>query len=231
MGDDQNSEYRNEDTEKPMITSKKEKIAAFFKKFTFDDFISTEGELNWVFIVRRGAVLVLIFILFYLAIMYVTTRHFEQFAHNISTTMGSWGVALVAAIDGMVMAPVSADILFPFIVQSRWTIVRVMMFMGLASAVGGYCGYWIGRLFDKVPFVRRMIDSIPDKVNRLAKRYGAWAVALSGLLPIPFSAICLLAGVLKVPHLSALTAMLTRIPRMGIYYLLFAAGGKLVSFL
>lgn len=218
--------HKNEDTKKTV----KEKLIAFFKKFSFDDFISVEGELNWKFIVRRGLILVLIFALFYLAIMYFTTTYFEQFAWNVIGTMGSWGVALVAAIDGMVMAPVSADILFPFIVQSKWSIPRVMVFMGMASALGGYCGYWIGRLFDKVPPIRRMVNSIPDNVNRLVKRYGAWAVALSGLLPIPFSAICLLAGVLKVPPLSALAAVLTRIPRMGIYYLLFSAGGKLVGF-
>ncbi len=208
----------------------KERVARFFQQFNFNDFITESGELNWKSIMRKGLVVLAIIVVFYLALMFVTRNFFEQFTQRVAGSLTYWGVATVAAIDGMLMAPISADIMFPLIVNAEWSVVHVMVFMGLASSVGGYIGYWIGRLFDKLPPIKHMIDSIPPNVNHMVRRYGVWAVALSGLLPIPFSSICLLAGVLKVPPLQTFLGVLTRIPRMALYYMLFSAGGALVNF-
>ena len=89
-------------------------------------------------------------------------------------------------------------------------------------------GYWSGRLLGHLRFIRMVTVNFSEDGERLINRYGAWAVVLAGLTPIPFSTVCWMAGALKMHWGTMLLAALSRAPRMVIYYLIFKGGFSLL---
>ena len=100
--------------------------------------------------------------------------------------------------------------------------------IGLASALGGWASYLIGRVLIKVPLIDRWVEKAKNKWGKYIEKYGIVFVILSTLTPIPFSTVCMAAGAVRLSSRKVFPCCLLRILRMGVYFFLFKAGLVLV---
>jgi len=173
-------------------------------------------------ILVRTCVFSAVLLLFY-GLLYLFFGSSLQNAGNwLGEHLGLWGVAAYCFLVDMFIVPTTVDVVFPFTLV--WNPVHLLLVMSSASAVGGFCGYWIARSFNHWRYVRYVTARYRAKGEHFIDHYGAWAVAIAGFTPLPFSTICWIAGLLKVPWVWTAVACLSRFPRMILYYLLIQTG-------
>ena len=67
-----------------------------------------------------------------------------------------------------------------------------------ASVAGAVAGYWLGRRFGR-PVLRRFAsEDSARRVEGMFERYGAWAVILAAITPLPYKVFAISAGVLDM---------------------------------
>lgn len=135
---------------------------------------------------------------------------------------GLVGVGIYSLLVDMLIVPVTIDVIFPL--TTDWDPVPLLTVMSLASMIGGFLGYLIARELDHLAVVHRLTRSYQQRGLALIARYGGWAVAIAGFTPLPFSTICWIAGLLKVKWQAVLIAVLSRIPRIILYYYMIRGG-------
>jgi membrane protein YqaA with SNARE-associated domain len=142
---------------------------------------------------------------------------------KVYETLGYKGVALFVFVVDTLIVPMTVDVMWPFVVQ--WNALNAISLMGIASGLGGFCGYLLGMLLDKIPVVTRWTNNIAQSENgAILKKYGIWAVVLAGITPIPFSTVCWVAGSFHLSWKRMLVACLaSRLVRMTLYYFFVAA--------
>ncbi len=185
------------------------------------------GDLDWKQLISKTLVLMCMFLLIYAIALYFVKDEYATIGGWVSNNMGYMGIGIFVFLVDMLIVPMSVDLVFPFVLT--WNPFALLAVMGIASALGGYGGYWIGRLLGRVPFIRQFTSSFSKDGEQMFRRYGIWAVVIAGLTPIPFSTVCWLAGMLRTSAGWTFLACFSRIPRMIIYYLIFA-GGLMVIF-
>ena len=67
------------------------------------------------------------------------------------------------------------------------------------SVAGGVVGHWLGLRLGR-PLLQRFKINHVDRVERLFRRHGFWAVVIAGFTPLPFKLFTISAGVLAVPR-------------------------------
>lgn len=141
--------------------------------------------------------------------------------HDFIDAFGAWEVAGYIFVMELTMFPVSVDMVWPFVLT--WSVPKAVIVMGTASVVGSFCAYLVGRLLGHIPIINNYVRrNTKPETAAMMKRYGAWGVAIGGIAPLPFSTICTLAGMAKLPILRVLLALQIRYVRMGLYFLIFS---------
>jgi membrane protein YqaA with SNARE-associated domain len=180
------------------------------------------GNLDWHQMIGKTILLIGFFLIVYSIGLFFVRDSYNLIGDWVISNLGYVGIALFVFLTDMLIVPMSVDILYPFVL--RWDPVKLILTMSVASVLGGYAGYWIGRLLGRLPIIRRFTESFSADGSKLIHKYGVWAVAIAGFTPIPFSTICWMTGMLKVTHWQVALAALSRFPRIIIYYLIFRGG-------
>ncbi|NPA40739.1 MAG: DedA family protein [Aquificae bacterium] len=96
----------------------------------------------------------------------------------------------------------------------------------VASVLGGLTAHTLGTLLGE-RFVKKLIGERNFlRGEALFSRYGVWAVLVAAITPIPFKAVCWLAGIFEMPRLPFLIAsFIGRLPR----FLLVAYAGDFLG--
>lgn len=89
-----------------------------------------------------------------------------------------------------------------------------------ASLVAGNIGYRLAGRFAEVRFFRARIDAARPRLDPLFQRYGVWAIAIGSLTPVPYSVLCYLAGIYRLPPRLFALLLLFRVPRILFFYVL-----------
>ncbi len=145
----------------------------------------------------------------------------------LAQQIGLPGVFLFVILVDTFIVPLTPDVIMPLLIE--WPLVPVILTIGLASVLGGICGYAIGRSLGHLGIVQRAVQPYREQGEKRIRRGGFWAVFLAALTPIPFSTVSWLAGMLKVPFGLYAAAALFRIPRLALTLLLFRSGWKLLE--
>jgi membrane protein YqaA with SNARE-associated domain len=93
-----------------------------------------------------------------------------------------------------------------------------------ASLLAGCTGYRLASRLARLRLFAARIERTRPKIDRLFERYGYWAIAIGSISPIPFSMLCYLSGLYRVPPRYFLTMVLFRVPRLLLFYALIRAG-------
>jgi membrane protein YqaA with SNARE-associated domain len=102
--------------------------------------------------------------------------------------------------------------------------LAAMVAICAASMIAGCVGYLLAGRLARVRLFARRIEASRAKVDRLIERYGYWAIVLGGLTPIPFSVLCYLSGLYRIPARCLAVLIMTRVPRLLVFYALIRAG-------
>ncbi|WP_050429931.1 YqaA family protein [Chondromyces crocatus] len=102
--------------------------------------------------------------------------------------------------------------------------VGAMAAICVASLLAGQTGYHLAGRIARVEFICRRIDLFRPKIDRLFERYGYWAIAVGSLTPIPFSVLCYLSGLYRIPPKLFTVLLLFRVPRLILFYALIRLG-------
>lgn len=141
-------------------------------------------------------------------------------------SLGGVGLFAVAIADSSVIPlpiPGSADLLVLLLTIRRssaglWVIAYPAIAV-MGSVIGGYSSWSAGWKGGEITLERYVPKRYLKKINGWVKKYGAWSVALSAILPppIPMTPFLLAAGALKVPRGRFLLAFGTaRMARFGL---------------
>ena len=100
----------------------------------------------------------------------------------------------------------------------------IIPLIGTASALGGLTSYGVGRLLFHIPLVKKLIGKAYGKWGEYIDHYGFPFVLAAGILPLPFSTICVAAGAIKMSLKHILICCSMRYVRTALYFAFFRIG-------
>ena len=129
-------------------------------------------------------------------------------------------LGLAVAFNDFVISPIPPDFLLLILSKSGATqaMFAVVTFFGLCSALGGTAAWFIARRYGHPEWFGERFGTAVEEHHALIRRYGAWAVGVAALTPIPFSLVCWAAGFVRLDFARFAPMALLRIPRFLIYF-------------
>ncbi|WP_437731333.1 YqaA family protein [Sorangium sp. So ce1335] len=109
-------------------------------------------------------------------------------------------------------------------ISSGGSQVPPMIVISVASLLAGCTGYYLANHLARFRIFAARLERTRPRIDRLFERYGYWAIAIGSLSPIPFSMLCYLSGLYRIPSRYFFTMVLFRIPRLLIFYALIRMG-------
>ena len=189
---------------------------------TIDDHSSgKDHHINW----KKAALIGFIPLLVMLTSFFGVTRLIGEDTYNdvvylVDEKFGILGIFLYVYIVDTLILPLSPDFVFPIAVgMNPFVMIPII---GGASALGGMTSYSIGRLLYKIPAIKKLTGKAYMKWGGYIQHYGVLFVMLAGILPLPFSTICVAAGAVQMDVRKVALACLTRFIRAAIYFALFS---------
>jgi len=89
--------------------------------------------------------------------------------------------------------------------------------LAVISYGAGILGYYIGITFTKTGFFKRIKDKYLVQYEYSLRKYGMYLVLVGAITPVPFSAMCMLAGSVELPFKTFAWVCLSRIFRFAAY--------------
>lgn len=146
---------------------------------------------------------------------------------------GVWGLLVLAFAESSFF-PIPPDLLLiPLCLSSPAKALVYALFCTLASVAGGYLGYVLGKVIGQPLLHRFASDRVIDKVESMFTRYGAWAMFLAGLTPIPYKVFTISAGIfaMRVPPFIVASLLGRGLRFFTEAILIMAIGEQAVSFI
>jgi membrane protein YqaA with SNARE-associated domain len=170
-------------------------------------------------VLRVGAgLLVLLLAVALLARLFRT--QLETMGHGFVDRFGLLGMAFGSLLADGFCCPIPPQFYMLMGVTSRVPAPLTLLAVNLGSFVGAWCGYLLShRVSHFGPLARRLVQARGLSESVLA-RYGTWSVVVASFLPIPYSILCYLSGLSRLPRRGFALISIIRVPRLiGYYYL------------
>jgi membrane protein YqaA with SNARE-associated domain len=145
-------------------------------------------------------------------------------ARFINDQVGLGGLMAILFVSDLFASPVPPDMVLVVISQTphhtHWPVLVGVI--GVQSVIAGNLAWAIAKRLGSARVLRLMPKRFRRRSTPLVNRYGALAVALGALTPVPFSLVCWAAGALKMPYTRFFLSSLLRVPRFYLYYITIA---------
>jgi membrane protein YqaA with SNARE-associated domain len=167
--------------------------------------------------------LIVIFALI-LALNALFGRQVQELASWLADTFGISGIIALIFVSDAIVSPIPPEAAFLVILKSdlserAWLYVTLL---GCASIAAGQVAWLGGRLVGGTRAARWVLVKVYRRHRGLVMTYGHIAVVLGALTPLPYSAICWSAGMLRVGWLRFTLATTLRLPRFLVYFFVIA---------
>ena len=188
----------------------------------------SDVKINWKKFILIGIIpIIIIFAVFFAAVKLIGRENYDDVVMLIDQNFGLLGIFLYVYIVDTLILPLSPDFVFPIVAGMNPLVIVPLI--GTASALGGVTSFGIGLLIHKIPIVKKVTDKALVRWGAYIRKYGTLFVLLSGILPLPFSTICSVAGAMKLPAQKVLPCCLIRYIRTAIYFAFFSLGLSAVA--
>ncbi len=181
-----------------------------------------------VFSPRRLIVSTLVGLLLLMGIAAVVGYAFREPLMRISRlfveSFGGFGVALGFFFPDALTVPLPNDVASVLGLAGGLSFLEVTAWATGGSLIGGSVGYFIGRSLRRTAIVRRVLERGDGAAQKTLTRYGALAVAVAAITPLPYSIFCWAAGAGQIPFQSFLLASSLRVVRVAGYLYLIQLG-------
>lgn len=94
---------------------------------------------------------------------------------------------------------------------------EMVTLLALLSYIGGITSYCIGKQLGKIPKVERYVLKKFINHFEIVRKWGGFMIVFSALFPIPYSAACMAAGIIRYPFVPFLLLGLFRFARFYAY--------------
>jgi membrane protein YqaA with SNARE-associated domain len=179
--------------------------------------------------IRKTLVGVLVLFVLVVLLGYWLEDELVSLTNWFDRSLGLGGLAFLMFINDTFISPLPPDlVLFIFSKSARADSAPfVITLFGVCSVVAGMVGWWIGTRLHNTSIPKKIFGDQLEKSERLAKKYGSWALLLGALTPIPYSLTTWTAGMMGLSFKRVIWPCLARIPRFWIYYLIILKANKL----
>jgi len=139
-----------------------------------------------------------------------------EFLHEISSWIlnfadSPWAV-LALAIDSFtesIFNPFPPDpLLIAIALRQPSNAFYLAAVTTIASVLGALVGHWIGLKLGRPVVLRFISEAKVLRVERMFKKYGAWAILIAAFTPIPYKVFAVTAGVLELNRRTFIIASL-----------------------
>jgi membrane protein YqaA with SNARE-associated domain len=108
---------------------------------------------------------------------------------------GVWGLILVSFADSSFF-PIPPDVLLiPLAIANPDSALLYALYTTIASVIGALLGWWIGKKLGRPILVYFFSEKRIQKVEEYFNKYGAMALLIAGLTPVPYKIFTIFAGV------------------------------------
>ena len=135
-----------------------------------------------------------------------TALHIREWYHTLSVWVegfadSPWSIVALFAnsFSDALFFPIPPDpLLIAISLPQRHMAIWLALFTTVASVIGAVVGYWIGHRFGRPTLYRLAKESAVQRVESMFERYGAWAVIMAAITPLPYKVFAISAGVLNM---------------------------------
>jgi membrane protein YqaA with SNARE-associated domain len=155
---------------------------------------------------------------------YLAREQCESVARAFVKHGGYLGMALGTLLADGLHFPIPPQFYMLLAIASGTSPVRSFVAIALASVAAGYLGYRLTSAFSEVRWIAAKTHAPRSLLDRAYRRFGFRSAVVASLLPIPFSVLCYLTGLNRLPPRFLLLLALCRIPKLLLFYALVYAG-------
>jgi membrane protein YqaA with SNARE-associated domain len=178
----------------------------------------TGAELVWpVLRLLAGLVLMLLVVG---TLAHLARPQCEAAARGFVSAYGYWGMALGTLLADGFHFPIPPQFYMLLSIASRASAPVSLLVIVAASLLAGVVGYTMARFVANNAWVAARTERSRRLLERAVLRFGAQAALIASLLPIPYSLLCYLAGLNRMPRRFLVLVCLCRIPKLILFYLL-----------
>jgi membrane protein YqaA with SNARE-associated domain len=134
------------------------------------------------------------------------------------------GIAIGYFLPDAFTLPLPNDVVTLLGLNGGMGFVEVCAWATGGSLAGGATGYWIGRYLRGTKLVRRIFEKTGGQAQAILDRYGALAVAVAAVTPLPYSIFCWAAGAGRLRFSTFLLVSQLRVIRVAGYLYLLQLG-------
>ncbi len=136
------------------------------------------------------------------------------FSRDVIEHFGLQGLFALTALDQIAL-PVPVDALIPLGIVAKLSPAAVILMVVLGALAGATGGYFVGKYLGHPAAVWLFGKEKVDRAEAFIRKWGFFAVILSGLIPaFPFKAVILLCGVFEMPFWRFMgSILLGQVPR------------------
>lgn len=149
-------------------------------------------------------------------------------ARGFVSRFGIWGMALGTLLADGLHFPIPPQFYMLLAVASNTPTHLAFPAIALASLLSGCLGYQIAKSASRVGFVAKRTERYRAMLLRAYERRGYRTALIASLLPIPYSVLCYLAGLNRLPAPFLVLVGVCRVPKLLGFYGLVYMGWSLV---
>jgi membrane protein YqaA with SNARE-associated domain len=150
----------------------------------------------------------------------------ESLGRGFVTHFGVVGMAIGTFLADGLHFPIPPQFYMLAAISSRTDPVPAFTAICVGSLIGGVTAFVLAGHAGKLPFLRRRVERSSKRVDALFRRWGYWAVAIGSVTPVPFSFLCYIAGIYRMPRAVFGALALFRIPRLLTFWLVIWLGWR-----
>ena len=141
----------------------------------------------------------------------------EAWSRQFIELTGHWGVGLGFLLPDAFTLPIPPDAFLMAGYMGGLDFLTVAISASVGSILGGTLGFLMIRKLSSSPMIQRRLNKKLKWGERFMSRYGAIALGLAALTPLPYSIICWACGATHMRLSLFLTVSLLRVPRVFAY--------------
>jgi membrane protein YqaA with SNARE-associated domain len=182
----------------------------------------TGSVLVWP--VLRFMVGLLIIVLVVGTLAHLARPQCESVARGFVAAYGYWGMALGTLLADGFHFPIPPQFYMFLAIASQASAAQSLASIVAASLLAGVLGYQSARFFSHSAWIAKHTAGSRRVLERAFRRFGARAALFASLLPIPYSVLCYLAGLNRMPQRFLALLCLCRIPKLFVFWWLVRWG-------
>jgi len=141
-----------------------------------------------------------------IVVVFIFTEEFiqEHFQRDIATIKDKpiilFSIFFVSEVVFGIIPPVLFMTTWKLLMKvSLQQYIADLSILAVISFGSGVIGYYIGKMFSRTAWYKKMAYRYLDQYNKQLRKYGSFLVVVGALTPLPFSATCMMAGSVEVP--------------------------------